>query len=299
MTAGQGLSEPNSEVPKGIAWGTLLQTASILTGVFLLLKAFAVSHFSLTTTGALITTAPLTVFLGSVASYLYLLIFGLVVVCPFWLVRRAAELTAVETGVGSALFGLCLLFFPFPSDLSLSTWVGPVLYSVSVAVAMWVGFSLVRRRIGKGKGPKFLAAHSAAWFVGFGAALTLIPTLEQPWVPAEALVLRGHGAPSDMHLRSGTLQLSKYPVVYVLDESDGWTSALDADTRLLIRIPSSSIAARAVCHHRSQLHGARTLLQFMKREGYKSPNTLCDTLIGDPEHLLLPLVAPTPIGSAQ
>ncbi len=269
----------------------MLQVGGVITALFVMLKAFAVSNYSLTTTGALITTAPLTVLLGSLASYLYLLLAVMAFGLPVWVVLHAGELNRYFLGVCVALWVVTLLLLPVPNRGSAGAFLRDFTYAGICAVVLWT-LSRALTRARARRGPGFLGAVSRAWFIGVGLGLLVVPTMDRPWVPAEVLVLRQASVPSDMHLKDGRLPLSKYPVVYVLADSGEWTSALDANTRLLLRIPSSNIAARAVCHQPSQLPGTGTLWQRLRGQSYASPNTLCSKMVDDPTRRLDVLVVP-------
>jgi hypothetical protein len=267
----------------GIA--SVLQATSVLAALFVLLKAFAVSNYSLTTTGALITTAPLTVLLGSLASYLYLMLAVMALMLPVWLYRNMAELNRYVLVIGAVVAVVSIMFVPVPDARSAKPLLQILLYALAVAAALALLFgALARSRMFAQIQPRRGALP--ALLLGLGLGLLVVPTLARPWVPAEVLVLRETGVPADMHLRDGEMVLSKYPIVYVLSDSGGWTSALDAETRLLVRVPSSNVAARMVCHHSSQLPGTGTLWLYLNRKSYRSPNASCETLIEEKERML-------------
>lgn len=274
--------------------GLLVRTGGALLLLFLLAKAYAVSHYSLTTTGALITSAPLTVLLGTVASYLYLLLPALAVGLPIWLwrTRGATAAGGVAKEYRALAFGLALLavfLSPVPDD-GWQVLARPAALVLGLAgllaLTCWLARSALARRVG-------LAAIPVSWFVVTWVVLLLVPTLQQPWVPAEVLVLRSPGTITTPRLGpDNDLQQTRYPIVHVLSDAGGVTSALDADTRFLLRVPSEAVVLRHVCHHESQLPGTRPVWLWLLGRDYASQNVSCQRLVREHARRLDPLVAP-------
>jgi hypothetical protein len=290
--------EPEAESP--LLGGVGTKVASLFLIFFLLLKAYAVSRYSLTTTGALITSAPLTVLLGTIASYLYLVLPILAITLIAWLWRNSRTEQPVSPiyRAGALLVALiAFLLSPIPNRHWV-TFVSPsyLLIILLLLFSIWAlsRWPRVQHYESLHRPLRFIARIPPLWYVAIFIALILVPSLGRPWVPAEVLVLRNTGTIGDAHLTDGRLLMTQYPVVYVLSEGNGWLTALDAETRLLVRIPEDEVGARMVCHHSSQLPGSRPILYLLTDQDYDSPNASCSALVEDHERLLDPLVPAEP-----
>jgi hypothetical protein len=284
----------------------------VLVVFFLLLKVYVVGRFSLTTAGALVSAAPLSVLVGTVSSYLNMALFLAGISILGWLIarwgagRRGAsgndepDLDAVAVGVCL----VCVAFFPVPDRISYFTpavWkmLAYIIGTGLVLAVIWGAAKLLGRRDG---GELFRwVAGKPNYFIAVYVVALLFPTLSSPWVPAEVIVLRHPIAIQDSHLdRNGKLGTSNYAVVYVLSESGQWTTVLDAETRILVRLPTDEVVHRQVCRYKGQPPGTMPLWAVLAGQRYHSPNTMCDTLVEDHRRRLDPLipdsgqVAPTP-----
>lgn len=276
--------------------------------VFLLLKAYVVARYSLTTAGALVSTAPVTVLVGTVTSYLNTVILLTFVGAAIWLFRRVRssghaggmedagehehELEAMVFGV----FLIAFLFLPVPASISYFAWpffrlLGYLLLVAALVYFAWRVIGFLAPRAGFGFLRPILGRRS--WFVALFVVVVLMPSLRRPWVPSEVLVLRDDIAIRDSHLVNGRLETSRYPIVYVLSTDEQWTTTLDTETRILLRLPTSSVQHRQVCRYRGQPPATVPLAAFLFGYRYHSPNTMCDTLVENHEDLLDPLIPST------
>ncbi|MBA2953748.1 hypothetical protein GON03_05420 [Nocardioides sp. MAH-18] len=282
----------------------IVKAVPVLVVFFLLLKAYVVARYSLTTAGALVTAAPLTVVVGTIMSYLNVAVLVLAVASGAWLVRyvrdvrrkgsQAADPTSGEDIEPLAVIVLatCLLLLPVPSTTNFTgAFLRFVLYLGAVLI-MVLGAWLIVRGSARRRSSGFLGhlASKTSWFIAVAAVLVVAPTLRTPWVPAEVLVLRDEIAIQDSHLQGGKLETTKYPVVFVLDENEEWTTVLDVESRILLRLPTSSVAHRQVCHYRGQPPGTVPLAAWLLGHRYQSPNGTCSTLVRKHAARLDPLV---------
>jgi hypothetical protein len=274
----------------------------ILGILYLLLKAFVVAQYSLTTAGALVVAAPLTVLVGTVTSYLNLTVLLTAIGAAWWLFRRRkATPTSVASddrkNLDAIAFGvlvMSILFLPWPFSVAYfqEALLSAILYVLGAGAAV-LAARYAARKARRWKRLRWLAeiftpGRAAALFI----VLLLIPTLSKPWVPAEVLVLRSSIAIQDSHLENGKLQRSRYPVVYVLSEGARWTTVLDAKTRILLRLPTDSVAHRQVCRVEGQPPGSVPVWAFIAGVRYHSPNTMCHTLVREHATRLDPLIPP-------
>jgi hypothetical protein len=108
------------------------------------------------------------------------------------------------------------------------------------------------------------------YFCALTAALFLLATIDKPWTPAEVVVTKRPVLTSPKDNRRESL-----PTLYVLSSAGGDLVALTADTRFIVRVPSSNVVARVICHQTGQLPGQRPLLFVLERKDYTSPNLAC------------------------
>lgn len=267
--------------------------------MYLFLKAYVVADYSLTTAGALVVAAPFTVLVGTVSSYLTLAMLLTAVGATFWLYQHRTAALDSERDTDSKtieamVFGLLIvsiMFLPWPFSVEYfqEALLSALLYS-SIAGIFILAVGYLASKVQAGKRTRWLLArgHLFALFV----VILLLPTLDRPWVPAEVLVLRSSIAIQDSHLNGGDLQTSKYPVVFVLSEGGKWTTVLDVDTRILLRLPTDSVAHRQICRYRDQPPGSVPIWAFVSGFRYDSPNTMCYRLVNEHETRLDPLVVP-------
>jgi len=288
----------------------IVKAVPVLVVFFLLLKAYVVARYSLTTAGALVTAAPVTVVVGTIMSYLNISVLLLAVVSLSWLVRHVRHVREVRRQAGDAagdptmgedleplvviVFVTSLLLFPVPSiKYFTSAFVTVVVYLAAVLAVVLAVWFLVRwgARHSSSTFLQYLSGRTG-WFIALAAVLVVAPTLRTPWVPAEVMVLRDDIAIQDSHLTDGELKTTRYPVVFVLAENGEWTTVLDVESRILLRLPTSSVAHRQVCHYEGQPPGTVPLAAFVLGHRYQSPNTMCSTLVRDHRDRLDPLVVP-------
>lgn len=272
----------------------LVKSMPVLVVFFLLLKAYVVARYSLTTTGALVSAAPFTVLVGTVTSYLNIALVLIGVGTAWWLVLRRKSQDRADRDLRPMAFGIasvCLLFFPLPVHGGLGRIFAFTVGVLVVACLSWWLLSTAARRHTGSAVLRFFAQRQVWGVVAF--LVLLLPTLRTPWVPAEVLVLRDSIAISDSHPVDGQLRTTRYPVVYVLSQDGPWTTALDAKSRFLIRLPTTTILHRQVCHYADQPRSSIPLGAFLMGTRYASPNTVCHTLVARHAVLLDPLVVPS------
>lgn len=289
----------NNPAPhRGNPWsGHLALIAPLFAVLFVLIKAYVVAQFSLTTAGALVSAAPLSVLVGTITSYLNVTIILATALSAAWLIlsrtRYRAHLTrsvVVDSGVfATSVAGAAL--FPVPNLWGYYT--ASVLYVLGGATAcglIWWASSTPSR---------LTWFRWMAWvhqrphrLVILYFAFLLAPTLRSAWVPAEVLVLRHTIAISDSHLKGGALQRTKYPVVFVLSDDGPWITVMDVRSKVLMRLPTQEVAHRQVCHYTGQPPNSVPLAAYLIGVRFHSPNSFCATLIKDHERRLDPLVVP-------
>lgn len=255
-----------NEAEKTDHWGWRL--APIVLVAVALVKAYCVAHFSLTSTGALLTSAPLNVLLGSIAQYLYLILplstVGLFGTVAYFLSEKR-HLAWCLPLLGSA-FLLALL----------SPWVylWPVTIGALVVTGLVFGleFLLGRRDNNTSweRRRRWLSTVAAA-----AATATLLggvlATMDLPWVPAEAVTLKNDVVVQPVeHIRSHVV------VGYVLSEEAGGSAVILVETgRYILHVDSEQIVTRRICHGQHQLRGRRPLYYALSGRRYSSPNVAC------------------------
>ena len=262
--------------------------------LFVLLKAYVVARYSLTTAGALVSAAPVSVLVGTVTSYLNLVIVLVAVGSGAWLLlhRFRAGREPPSRSLDALVFGAfvgSVALLPVPNKwgyyllasgyLVLTGLVVLGAWRLTVRLADRPGLGWLRPM--RDRPQRFLAVY---------VLLLLAPTLRSPWVPAEVLVLRHPVAITDSHLRHGRLPTSRYPVVFVLAEDDPWLTVIDERSRALERLPIDEVAHRQVCHYTGQAPNSVPLLAYLAGKSFRSPNSFCRTLIKNHASVLDPLV---------
>ena len=253
----------------------LTYVAALALFLFALAKTYAVANFSLTTAGALLTTAPLAVFLGTVTSYEYFFfpILALACGCVTVLVWRREGFNAVAAGAGAVAViavllspvydlvlvgGTFLLFFIVHRFALRRRGVDGPDARPRQGVLGWP------RRAGHALVSFFSSLRSTvvvcvAGLVGAGILLTIT----NPWLPAEV-----------MQVDQGS---QSYAVVgFMVNTDSRWTTTMRAEDRGLSRILTDDIAVRRLCHlSGAQPSGQRPLLWVLTRRPYHSPNLSC------------------------
>ena len=284
-----------------------IKAIPLLVGAFLLLKAYVVADYSLTTAGVLVSEAPLTVLVGTLTAYINIAVLLIFIGTLTVLVRNGrAALTYEKTDrspdsapdheVDAITFGIflvCFVFLPVPSSIRhFKEEVRDELTYIAVAgltiLAAWQIIKFLARRPGLRVMRHALPRRS--WFMATFVVVLLLPTLKSSWVPAEVLILRQDIAIQDSHRVNGRLETSKYPVVYILSENSRWTTALDAESRILLRIPTEAILHRQVCRAEGQPPGTVPLGAFLLGYDYKPKNSKCKNLLEHRGRRLDPLI---------
>jgi hypothetical protein len=98
----------------------------------------------------------------------------------------------------------------------------------------------------------------------------VLVTVDKPWLPAEVVDLR---KPVFVNPQKHT-QASR-PVVFVISEQDGWVTMLVNYDRYLLRVPSTDVVRRRVCHLNWQLGNGRTLYQWLTEQPYHAAGLAC------------------------
>lgn len=242
------------------------ENLALLIPLLLIAKCYGVAKFSLTTSGALISTAPVTVLLGTLALYAYVALpLGFLAVVS-WLHDARSD--------GKAAGGSRLVAWALAVVLAL---LSPWAYLWPLAVVAVLYRILLQRTPGHWR---LLRGVSAAPMASFAAVVLsgfVLYTIEKPWVPAEVLVL-DRAAMTGEHADGVRDDFDEAPIAHVLSDDGDWVIALHAEKRYLMHIPSGEVQERIICHlDGEQLQGRRPLLYVLQDIHYNSPNTLCST----------------------
>lgn len=285
---------------------------------FALVKVYASAYFSLTTAAALLTTAPLSVFLGATTSYSYEVFPLVALALVLWILREWIEgrwraLTAVAL-TGAALAALVSPPLYLLRETATVSAIGAALYIAAIPLAIRDGertasASFVFRR--KNRPPDFpgfwrslfadakLAATTArpiwadttllAATFSVATLLVILESLTNLWLPIELIVYQqgakcevviGEKVAGSKTLTTAKANNCKEVTGAVLDDKGTWTSVVAAGDRGLRRINTESIRYRELCHlSKVQPNGARPLLWVLARHDYISRNTSCQVLI--------------------
>jgi hypothetical protein len=198
--------------------------SSVLVILFLI-KAYGVARYSLTTTAALVTTAPASAALGTLAIFGYLVMPVLVVIAAWFLLDNRKQYTKVWWPLLAALGVIAALLSPLSY---LAYIVGAVLFAIIVEMfARYVAKhpdKLPRMRWiehTRGLAVIYLAAIAFAAF--------FVVTIDSPWLPAEVLLVSGSGAVTHIQSPNAADAHETTPVVYVLGDNNGFMVALVAE----------------------------------------------------------------------
>lgn len=287
----QSISEAVSELPVGLS--------AAVFGFLLLAKLYAVGHYSLTTSAAIVGTSASNVLLGTLASYAYLVVsIGAFGCLHIWV--RAGGLRLGPLWSIALLSGFVVLSLIAP----LNSWakVGGIFVAVNLGLLIRTppSVSLMSRRklealASRSPAAKFLTRpwrllRTRAGLLGVNLFLviggvtafvwTVVPTIDQPWLAAEVIVLKNPAVTAQHEARTKPNPIVQ-PVLtgYIVGSGDEWTSILEADRRFLVRVPSTNIQTRYVCRANGRISpGTRPILQALRGEPYDSPNIDCATL---------------------
>jgi hypothetical protein len=229
-----------------------LKSAVIIVG-YTLIKVLTVSRGDLTTAlGVLRTAGAPNVLLGGLLSGAGLLTAVCFAGLSAWVVWQIASIRAprdgstdgagqveghmkIATSVGLLVVVAlaCTIVTPWP------------IFLMSLAGAIFIPLLLHAHAALATKPPPPTPRQVSLWvgeiLLGSGAAFAAIiaayTITYAMWLPHEAVVTQNHP-----HGRMTTA------VGYVLDDSDGWTTLLQSQSRIIIRLKSTTITQRKVCH---------------------------------------------------
>jgi hypothetical protein len=234
-----GDGSPESPDSWGILTTHATQLGALGVGLFLLMKTYSVSHYSLTTASALLTAAPVGVILGTLTSYEYML-WPLMSVAAGLLAARLWNregLSVACLGAGGLSAASALLSLP------LYLAIGGV-----AVVAACVAQAALARAVGRdeaGAPPAWLPSRYTAVRSLFVAVIIVLLTVSLPnaWLPAEIVVF--HGANGERRVVVG----------HVVGTGDGWMTVLRGGA--LVRRPGGPQVVPELGHHEPPRRAAR------------------------------------------
>ena len=235
---------------------------------FVLLKTYAAAKFSLTTASALLTTAPVSVLLGTITSYDYYAL-------PFLFVAAAAWYVSLRKSDRSTAHMLR------PVALAVAIIAGllaPLFYLVlelSGLVVLLIVLGLRQRRLDTGRSssrfdrivsrlPSFRVC--VAYYSVAVATIILLSTLTNLWMPVEVVTVRTATEESQI-------------LGHVLSSEGDWTTILTASSRAIVRVHNEDVVERHICHYRTQAAGRPPLYYSLLGRRYSSPNRNCTAFI--------------------
>jgi len=246
---------------------------AVLLTAFALVKSYAVGHFSLTTGAALLTTAPLTVLLGSLMSYAYWIL-PLAALALLYGAVRARRRSGAWNWEGVAMLGLA----------ALAALLSPIRPLVTCSLAFLAFLTVARApRVAAGGTDPDTQDHRFPWrsrwasltrspllstpvFFVIAVLWIVVSSLTRPWTPVE---LVGFQEGSEQRLVIGN----------VLSADGEWTTVMRAGDRGLTRIRSEDVVSRRLCHLvGAQAPGQAPLLWELQDRPYESPNRSCRKL---------------------
>jgi hypothetical protein len=261
---------------------TFIQVMSLLLVLLLLVKAYGVARFSLTTSAALVTAAPLSVLTGTLALYEYAFMAALAV-AALWLfalgtrandtLRRWTPLTFACFLFATLLSPPLYLYWTFGA-LAVSLTSYQVFAKNARASHLWMRLTRSSAIPSPGRITASFAALLAAGF--------LLITIDRPWLPAEVVALKSPIIVRTTGAKQHSEKTSR-PVVYIVSEQNDETTMLVDDDRYLITIPTDDIAVRVICRQEGQIGSTRPLLWVILGRPYSSPNLECWRLTDQPE----------------
>lgn len=268
----------------------LAKMASLLLFIFLIIKVYGVAGFSLTTATGLISAQPLSVLIGSISLYAYAFMAFLAIL--LWLLilglqnrnstcRRYAPLifalmiAAILLSPGSYLIdAIAGIVLAFMIALPLYWLLNKNLFSASNASAADPGDRRLRRLharlANRNARPRFHMIMLTIILIELMAFV--LATISTPWIPAEFVMLSSPITANPVH--PSTSETSK-PIVFIVDESNGWVTMLIDEDRYLISVPESMIKQRAICHLESQFSGHNPLLETIFGQPYQAHDLAC------------------------
>jgi hypothetical protein len=297
---GEGERPSSRESPAAKTSPIELQHAATLgaagLALFTLFKAYAAAKFSLTTAAALLTTAPLNVLLGTMVSYSYEIfpLLFLAAVAWVWHHYRQNRVWIPAHWIALLIAFLALLVSPWPY-LWPSTTAFLILLSLSAA-ARWLAARSGSQQAGRTRwliSPLLATRVWVAVFFVVAGGLVIVRTLTNVWLPVEVVVYQqgidcnvkiGHvvRASDNKQFTTADAYGCRMAVGNVLNDQGDWTTLVRADDRGLLRLRSTDVRYRELCHLSGvQLKGERPLLFVILRQPYVSPNTSCQILTGN------------------
>lgn len=261
---------------------TFVKVMSMLLVLLVLVKAYGVARFSLTTGTALVTAAPLSVLIGTLALYEYAFLAALAA-AAFWLFIMGL-LTGGELRRWTPLTFALFLFATLLSPPQYLYW---TFAAAAVSLALYLIIAKIPRsdnlykrltRSSDVPSPSRIAACIAALLAGG----FLLITIDRPWLPADVVVLKQPIVVRATGANPHSEKTSR-PVVFIVSEQDGMTTMLVDEDRYLVSIPTSNIAVSAICHLNGQLGDGQPLFWKILGRSYSSPNLACWRLTDQPE----------------
>jgi hypothetical protein len=222
--------------------------AAVFGFALLLVKITRVSHLNSRTSHALLSTVgPVEIVLGTLVTHFPSIMFVIALLVTWWAMGSFAEVRSVTTGHATAaatvLFAMLLLPWPFVAALVL---VGAVRFLHRSA----------RPSDKRGR---------AGYYLIVGAVAVLLVTDAEPWLPPEVF-----------EMEDGSEMLG-----FALAEAEtttGWVVVLEDETRSVVRLRESAIAAREPCHlegEHLELQQFPSLLQVATGESTDLPEPDC------------------------
>ncbi len=259
-----GAGPPETSDSWGILTTHATQLSALGVGLFLLMKTYSVSRYSLTTASALLTAAPVGVILGTLTSYEYML-WPLMSVAAGLLAARLWSREGLSVAcLGAA--GLCAA----SALLSLPLYLA--IGGIAVVAACVAQAALARAAVRDGEPPPaWLPSRYTAVRSLFVAVIIVLLTVSLPnaWLPAEIVVF--HGANGERRVVVG----------HVVETDDGWMTVLRGGDHGLTRVRAARVAARRVCHlGGAQPKARRPMALVLTGRPYDSPNVGCRPLLG-------------------
>ncbi|MDR7327449.1 MULTISPECIES: glycosyltransferase family protein [Catenuloplanes] len=251
----------------------LAAAGSALLILVVLIKIYGVAHFSLTTTTGLLAAPPVQVALGTVTIYAYHVLPALALGTCWLAVRYRRDIAWGVWPVIVIVAIVATLASPFQYLL---VELGVVAVAALLELGLW---RLIRHRTSP-----TLNGLRGMMFVYLAAAVLayqFLASLDAPWVSAQAFRVDSAAVVRTQHM---TWDQNEFDVLsdrvfigYPIAEEAGWLTVLHADSRYLMRFPSSSVRDRLTCHYeKDQLQGDRPLLSVLQGRPYDSPNIDCE-----------------------
>jgi hypothetical protein len=266
---------------------------SFLLFLLLLFKVYGVAGFSLTTSTALITAAPLSVLIGTIALYAYAFI-AFLTLFLLWL------LTLGIRGLNKDCHRFAPLIFAL---MILSALLTPWLYLIDVLICTVLPLSIalmiywvVHRRRNKGErqdspGDSPLSRlvvpqvvrTIVLTFVLLELMVFVLATLSKPWVPAQVVTLDRAIYANPVHPPKSNISKTLRPVVFITSEANGQVTMLMDENRYLVSVPEEVVTWRTTCHLNDQFSGTLPWVESMFGQRYKPHNISCWRLTDQPE----------------